>query len=281
MTKEKKRTEKEMTFWEHLEELRWHLLRSVGAVVILAIIAFISKDFIFDQIILAPKSADFVTNRWLCEAGKWIAARLTFFSASALCIGDFDLKIININLAGQFLMHFYISIFAGLIVAVPFVIREIWSFIKPALYENEQKYTGGAVIWSSLLFIAGVLFSYFLIVPLSILFLGTYTVSESVQNQIALNSYVSTVVMLTFSIGLVFELPIFVYFLTKVGIITPSFMRKNRKMMIIIVLIVSAIITPPDIFSQILVAIPLFALYELSILVSDRIHKKQTKEIPG
>jgi sec-independent protein translocase protein TatC len=176
-------------------------------------------------------------------------------------------------------MHFYISFFVGLIAAIPFVIREIWSFIKPALYENEKKYTGGAVLWSSMLFIAGVLFSYFLIVPITILFLGTYNVSDYVENQIALNSYINTVVMLSFSVGLIFELPVFIYFLTKVGIITPAFMRKNRKIMIVVILIIAAIITPPDVFSQILVAIPLFGLYELSILISDRVFKKREKEI--
>jgi len=253
MAKKRKDTEKEMTFWEHLEELRWHIVRSIAAIAIFAIIAFISKDFIFNQIILAPKSGDFITHRGLCH--------------------------INIKLAGQFLMHFYISFFVGLIAAIPFVIREIWSFIKPALYENEKKYTGGAVLWSSMLFIAGVLFSYFLIVPITILFLGTYNVSDYVENQIALNSYINTVVMLSFSVGLIFELPVFIYFLTKVGIITPAFMRKNRKIMIVVILIIAAIITPPDVFSQILVAIPLFGLYELSILISDRVFKKREKEI--
>lgn len=271
--------EKEMTFWEHLEELRWHIVRSVVAVVILAIVAFICKDFIFNQIILAPKSGDFFTNRLFCSLGKYLSEHWPFISSSAFCIGDFDLKIINIKLSGQFLMHFYISIFAGVIVAIPYIIYEIWSFIKPALYEKEQRYTGGAVVWSSFLFLAGVLFSYYLIVPLAILFLGTYTVSDSVENQITLTSYISTVVSLSFAVGVVFELPIFVYFLTKVGIITPSFMRKSRKAMIVIILIISAIITPADVFSQIIVAIPLFGLYEISILVSDRIYKKREKSL--
>jgi sec-independent protein translocase protein TatC len=271
--------EKEMTFWEHLEELRWHIVRSVAAVVVLAIVAFISKDFIFNQIILAPKSGEFITNRLLCMFGEYLSQHWSAISSTSFCIGDFDLKIINIKLAGQFLMHFYISIFAGVIVAIPYIIWEIWSFIKPALYEKEQRYTGGAVVWSSLLFITGVLFSYYLIVPLAILFLGSYNVSDSVENQIALTSYISTVVSLSFAVGIVFELPIFVYFLTKVGIITPSFLRKSRRAMIVIVLIISAIITPADVFSQILVAIPLFGLYEISILVSDRIYKRREQTI--
>lgn len=269
----------EMTFWEHLEELRWHLVRSVVAVIVFAIVAFIAKDFIFNHIILAPKSDDFISHRLLCEMGKYLSEKFSFVSSSVLCISNFDLKIININLSGQFLMHLYISIFAGIIVAIPYIIWEIWSFVKPALYEKEQKYAGGAVFWSSLLFILGVLFSYFLIVPLSILFLGTYTVSETVENQIALNSYISTVVTLSFAMGLVFELPVFVYFFTKVGILTPGFMRKNRRMIIVIILIISAIITPPDVFSQILVAIPLYGLYEISISISDRIYRKREEEL--
>jgi sec-independent protein translocase protein TatC len=273
--KKKDTSGNEQTFWEHLEELRWHFVRSIAAVIILAVVAFLSKDFIFNNIILAPKSSEFITNRMLCALGNYLSALWSAISPTAFCIGDFSLKIINIKLAGQFLMHFYISIFAGIIIAIPYIIWEIWRFIKPALYENEQKHTSGAVFWSSFLFLSGVLFSYFLIVPLAVMFLGSYNVSDSVENQIALTSYISTVVSLSFAVGLVFELPIFVYFLTKVGIITPDYLRKNRKGMIVIVLIVAAIITPADVFSQILVAIPLVGLYEISILVSQRIYRKR------
>ncbi len=271
-------TGKELTFWEHLEELRWHIVRSIVAVVLLAVVAFISKDFIFSQIILAPKSSDFITHRVLCAIGRHLSALWQAVSPTAFCISDFDLKIINIKLAGQFLIHLYISIFAGIIVAIPYIIWEIWRFIKPALYENEQQHAGGAVFWSSFLFISGVLFSYYLIVPIAILFLGSYNVSPDVENQIALSSYISTVVSLSFAIGLVFELPIFVYFLTRVGIITPDYLRRNRRGMVIVVLILAAIITPADVFSQVLVAIPLLGLYEISILVSQRIYRKRLAE---
>ncbi len=279
--KSKTDTVKEQTFWEHLEELRWHLVRSIAAVIILAVIAFLSKDFIFNNIILAPKSSEFITNRMLCALGRFLSNLWPVISASAFCISDFDLKIINIKLAGQFLTHFYISIFAGIIISVPYIIWEIWRFIKPALYDNEQQHTRGAVFWSSFLFLSGVLFSYYLIVPLAILFLGSYNVSDSVENQIALSSYISTVVTLSFAVGLVFELPIFVYFFTKVGLITPDFLRKNRRGMIVIVLILAAIITPADVFSQVLVAIPLVGLYEISILVSERIYKKRVANETG
>lgn len=270
---------KEMTFWEHLEQLRWHLVRSISAVIILGIVAFLSKDFIFNQIILAPKTSEFITNRALCMFSKWIAEYWSAISPDALCVENFNLKLINIKMAGQFLIHMYISFFAGIIVAIPYIIFEIWSFVKPALYPHEQQHTRGAVFWSSFLFLVGISFSYFLIVPLAVMFLGSYNVSASVENHIALTSYISTVVSLTFAVGLVFEMPIFVFFLTKVGVITPDFMRKNRKAMIIVVLIVSAIITPADIFSQVLVAIPLLGLYEISILISKRVYRKREDDI--
>ena len=270
--KKEKSPEKEMTFWEHLEELRWHIVRSLIAIIILAFVAFLNRKIIFDVIILAPKDSNFITNRILCQIADYL-------SISGLCIGDLSLKIININMSGQFMTHMYISMVAGFVVAFPYIIFEIWSFINPALHSKERKYSGGAVIASSALFALGVLFSYFLIVPLTVNFLGTYQVSDFVENSISLNSYISTVVSVTFAVGLVFELPIFVYFLTKVGIITPDFMKKNRKYMIVILLAVSAIITPPDVFSQILVVIPLYGLYEMSIGISNRVYKKREMEM--
>jgi sec-independent protein translocase protein TatC len=263
-----------MSFWGHLEALRWHIIRSVSAVFIFAIAAFLNKDIIFKTIILAPKSSEFITNKLLCRLSE-------FLSLPSLCIGNFDLKLINIQMAGQFMIHMYISVFAGLIVAIPYVLWEIWRFVKPALHDNEARHARGAVFFSSLLFLLGVLFAYFLIVPMAVLFLGSYNVSESVENQVALSSYISTVVSLTFSVGVVFELPILVFFLTKVGIITPMLMRRNRKFMIVVVLVVAAIITPPDVFSQLLVTFPLLGLYELSILVSARVYKRRSQEMSG
>lgn len=273
-SKKKKQTPEpaaEMSFWGHLDALRGHLFRSVVAILILSIVAFINREFIFDSIILAPKNPDFITNRLLCKLGVW-------FDIPALCLGNMKLEIININLSGQFTTHMYISMFGGLIVAAPYVIWEIWRFIRPALYENERRHSRGAVIVISVLFLLGVLFSYYLIVPLTLNFFGTYQVSESVTNQIALSSYISTVVSVTFSLGVVFELPVFVYFLAKVGIITDSFLKKNRKYMLVILLTISAIITPPDVVSQILVCIPLYGLYELSIVVARQAGKNK-KEI--
>ncbi len=271
-TKNNEPKEKVMTFWDHLDELRWHIMRSLIAVVVLAIVAFLNREIIFDYIILAPSSSEFVTNRALCRLGDWL-------SINALCIKDMKLQIINIKMSGQFLTHMYISIVAGFILAFPYVLWEVWRFIKPAMKDNERKYSSGGVFISSVLFLAGILFSYFLIVPLTVNFLGTYHVSESVYNQISLTSYISTVVSVTFAVGLVFELPILVYFLTKIGILTPDFMKRNRKYMYVIMLILSAIITPPDMFSQILVVFPLIVLYEFSIGVSNRIYKKNLEEL--
>ncbi len=272
MTKEKlpKSEEKEMGFWDHLEELRWHIIRSIIAVVVLAVVAFLNRRIVFDVIILGPSTADFFTNRILCRIGEYL-------SIEGICMDTLKLQIININMSGQFMMHLYISMVTGAILAFPFILNEIWRFIRPALRSGESKYSRQAVIVSSLLFFIGVLFSYYLIVPLTINFLGTYQVSDTVLNQISINSYVNTVVSVTFAVGIVFELPLIIYFLSKMGLVTPAFLKKNRKYMLVILLIISAIITPPDVFSQILVCIPLMGLYELSILVSDRIYRKEQK----
>jgi sec-independent protein translocase protein TatC len=272
--KQRPPVEKEMSFWEHLEELRGHLIRSVAAILILSIVAFINKKIIFDYVILAPKDPHFITNRFFCKMGELL-------SLKALCIGEFNLSLQNINMSGQFMMHMYISVVAGLVVAAPYILYEFWRFVKPALHSSEKKHSRGAVLASSGLFILGVMFSYFIIVPLTINFFGTYQISESVVNQINLNSYISTIVSVTLATGLVFELPILVYFLTKIGILTPSFMKKTRKYMLIIVLTLSAIITPPDVFSQILVSLPLFLLYEVSIRISSRVYRKKMAELAG
>ena len=271
-SKKEDEPEKVMTFWDHLEELRGHIIRSLIAIVVLAIVAFLNREFIFDSVILAPSKPGFFTNRALC----WLADKL---SIAALCIEDMNLQIINIKMSGQFLTHMYISIVTGVILSFPYILWEIWRFVRPAMHEKERKYSQGGVFISTLLFMMGILFSYFLIVPLTVNFLGNYHVSETVVNQISLSSYISTVVSVTFAVGIVFELPILVYFLTKIGIITPDFLKKNRRYMYVILLILSAIITPPDLFSQILVVFPLIGLYEFSITVSSRVYKKSLEAL--
>lgn len=257
----------EMTFWDHLEELRWVFIRSLIAISVFGIAAFLNKKLVFNKVFLAPKEPWFITNELLCRFSK-------FLNSDALCLNQAGLEIINIKLSGQFTTHLFTSFAVGIFLASPYIIFEFWRFINPALHSNEKKHSRGAVFVSSLLFITGVLFGYFLIVPLTINFLGGYQVSEQVANTISLGSYLRNVVSVSLSLGFVFEIPILVYFLTKTGIITPKFMRSSRKIMLVVLLILSAIITPPDMISQIMVVIPLLLLYELSIRISERVYKK-------
>ena len=268
--KAKKTPQAEMSFLEHLEELRWHIIRSFIAVFVFAIIAFIFKNVIFNTIILKPRTPDFWTNRMLFKLGDLV-------HSDALKINQKPLEIISIQMAGQFMTHIWVSIIAGIILSSPVIFYEFWSFIKPALYEKERRYAGGAVFYTSILFIMGVLFGYFLIVPLSVHFLGSYNVSQDVANQINLKSYIGTVTSISLAAGVVFLLPIFSFFLSKVGILTPQFMKTYRRHSYVVLLLLSAIITPPDIFSQIMVCIPLVLLYEISILISKRVVKKREK----
>lgn len=252
-----------LSFWGHLEVLRGHLVRSAISIFLFALLAFLNKTIIFDYIILAPKEAGFITNRLFCLLSEYL-------SIPALCINEIPLQLINIELAGQFKTHIVISLIAGIIIAFPYILWEFWRFLQPALTPKERANSRGAVFVTSFLFFLGVSFSYFLIVPLALNFLGTYQVSELVANHIALSSYINTVTMLTLATGLVFELPIIIYFLSRIGLVTPEIMRKNRKIALVLILVLSAIITPPDVVSQILVAIPLFFLYEISIGISKR-----------
>ncbi len=273
-TKKKKNKPKqaEMSFLEHLEELRWHIVRSAAAIFILAIIAFIMKGFIFDTIILNPKTPDFWTNRMFGKLADLIGSE-------SLRINQTHLSLISIKMADQFMMHIMTSIIAGFILASPVVFYEFWRFIKPALYDKEKKHANGAVFFTSVLFMIGVLFGYFLIVPLSIHFLGSYSVSDEVVNQINTRSYISTVTSISLASGVVFLLPIFSYFLSKVGIVTPQFMKTYRKHAYVVMLLLSAVITPPDIFSQIMVCFPLVFLYEIGIMISRRVVKNREKEM--
>ncbi len=270
MAKEKKKKGGEMSFLEHLEELRWHIVRSILAVMLVAIVAFIFHEIVFDTIILAPKNPDFWTNRMFCNFAEKV-------NAPALCINSKPFEIINIQMAGQFMTHILVSIIAGVILAFPYIFWEFWMFFKPALYSSEKKHASGAVFFSSLLFIIGVLFGYFLIVPLSVHFLGSYNVSMEVTNQISLRSYISTVSSITLAAGLIFQLPILAFFLTKVGLIDPPFLKKYRRHSVVVILALSAIITPPDIFSQVMVCFPLLFLYEIGIMISRSVIRREEK----
>lgn len=269
--KKNKDTDGDMTFLQHLEELRWHIIRAILAIVAGAIVAFMFKNFIFDTVILAPNNPDFITNRLLCRLADAV-------NAPALCINQNPVDLISIKMSGQFTTHINISLVAGLIMAFPYVFWEFWSFFRPALYEKERKYARGAVAMASLLFLTGILFGYFIITPLSINFLGSYRVSDIVNNQINITSYIGSVTSVALSAGITFELPIVVFFLARIGVVTPEFMRKYRKHSIVVVLLVAAVITPPDVFSLILVTIPLILLYELSIFIAARVVRKRAEQ---
>jgi sec-independent protein translocase protein TatC len=271
-SKDPKSNYAEMSFLEHLEELRWHIIRSALAIVIFAVIAFIFKDLIFDKIILNPRTPEFWTNRMFAKLGDAVGSE-------ALKINQKPLELISIKIAGQFMTHIWTSIIAGFIIASPVVFYEFWRFIKPALYETEKKYATGAVFFTTILFMLGVVFGYFLIVPLSIHFLGTYNVSGDVTNQINLNSYIGSVTSIILASGVVFLLPVFSYFLSKVGLITPQFMKTYRKHSYVVMLLLSAVITPPDVFSQIMVCIPLVILYEIGIMISRSVTSQREKEL--
>lgn len=276
--KKGKNKEGEMSFLEHLEELRWHIIRSLVAIVIMMIVAFIFKNILFDKIVLAPKNPDFISNRMFCDFGHSMARIFHFKNPDVMCINRNPPNLISIKMSGQITTHIIVALVAGLILAFPVVIREFWMFFKPALHSNEAKHARGAVLASSLLFFIGVLFGYFLLAPLSIHFLSTYKISADVVNQINVRSFIGTITSICLATGVVFELPIVAFFLTKIGIITPAFMRKYRKHAIVVIFIIAAIITPPDVFSQTLVAIPLLILYEVSIFISAGVMKRKAKE---
>jgi sec-independent protein translocase protein TatC len=268
----------EMSFLDHLEELRWHIIRAALGAFVFMIIAFFNRKFIFDEIILKPRNPDFVTNRFFQFGAEWLSKNL-HIDTSSITINTQPLNIVNIDMAGQFSSHINISIVAGLILASPYIIWEFWSFVKPALHKNEKRYASGAVFYISTLFIIGILFGYYLIAPLSINFLNTYIVSDQVVNTIKLSSYIGTITSVTFASGVVFELPIIVLFLSKIGLLSPGFMRKYRRHAYVLLLLIAGIITPPDVFSQVLVCIPLIILYEISVFISRSVDKKSKKDL--
>lgn len=260
----------EMSFLDHLEVLRWHLVRSTIAILLFMTVAFVFKGFVFDQIILAPQSSDFLTYRLFCDLSHWLDL------GNKLCFEDISFSLINIAMSGQFTTHILVSAIAGFILAFPYILIEVWRFISPGLKKSERRSAFALVFWGTILFMSGVLFGYYVIAPLSVQFLGNYTVSSTVSNSISLNSYISTLTSIVLACAIVFQLPIIVYFLSKIGLITPQLMKTYRRHSIVIVLILSAIITPPDITSQILVAIPLVILYEVSIFISRMVVRKNT-----
>lgn len=263
--------EKEMSFLDHLEQLRWHIIRSAIAIVVFSIAAFVSKDLVFHTILLGPSRVEFWTYARLCDLSNLL-------DSAALCIDRLPFIIQSRKMTGQFSMHIISSFVVGLIFAFPYTFWEIWRFIKPGLYAKEQKASRGATLSVSFLFVVGILFGYFLLTPISINFLANYQIDDSILNEFDIVSYVSTVTTLVLACGLLFQLPVVVFFLTRAGIISSSLMRRYRKHSIVIILVLGAMLTPPDPFSQVLIALPLFGLYQVSIFICRRVEKRRDRQ---
>lgn len=271
-SKKTKTKEAEMSFLDHLEVLRWHLIRSTLAVVVVAVAAFIFIDEIFKYIILVFKQTDFISYEKLCQISK-------IFGSEKGCMSELPFTFLNSEMAGQFSIAIWTSITVGFIIAFPYVLFEFWKFISPGLYEKERKNSRGFIIVSSLLFFIGVLFGYFVITPLSINFLATFTIADEIENNIKISSYIAIIRSSIIASGFIFELPIIIYFLTKIGLVTPEFLKRNRKYALVIVLILAAVITPPDISTQVIVAVPILILYQVSIFISRVVVKREEKRL--
>ena len=272
--KKTKKDPQEMSFLDHLEELRWHLIRSTLAVVIIAAVAFVFRRFLFDIIIFGPTHAEFVSYDILCRISS-------IFGLEKGCIGEGDLDFIvqSRKVAGQFNAAIWTAITTGVVLGFPYILYEFWKFISPGLYAKERKHSRGFIIIASLLFFTGVTFGYYVIAPLSVNFLSGFKVSSEIQNEFDIDSYIALVRASVLAAGFIFELPIVIYFLTKIGLVTPAFLRKYRKYALVLVLILSAIITPPDVSTQIIVAVPILILYEVSIHISRIVVRREKKRM--
>jgi sec-independent protein translocase protein TatC len=262
----------EMSFWDHLEALRHALIRSIIAIVVLSVVAFFFKDFLYNQVILGPKNPDFISNKWFCMLGHLL-------NTDSLCINQSDFPVFNLELAGQFRNHMLITFVTGLILAMPYILTELWLFIRPALTPKERKGARGFVLVTNFLFFTGVAFGYLIIAPLAINFFINYLLSTNIENNIRLGSYIRSVVMIPLSTGVVFELPVIIYFLTKIGIVSYSGLKTYRKHAFVGAFVASAILTPPDPISQMLVALPLILLYSVSLTIAKKVEKSKIKDL--
>ncbi|MFT6716446.1 MAG: sec-independent protein translocase protein TatC [Saprospiraceae bacterium] len=269
----------QLSFLEHLEILRFILMRIVGVITVLSIFVFSFKEWVFDTVVFAPLSSGFWTYQKLCSATHYMHEILpSIINAEAGCFGELSLQVIAPKMTTQFMTALMVSFIGGVIFSFPYIIWEIWKFIKPALYNKEQKKARGIVWWTSLLFALGILFGYYFIAPMSIHFLGNFSISSQVQNLPSLNSYMGILASTTLASGIIFELPILVFFLSKIGLLTPELMKKYRKHAFVVTLLLAAIITPPDVFSQVLICIPIVILYEISIYISRYVQRQKSKE---
>ncbi len=257
-----------LPFWEHLEVLRWHIIRSLVAILSVAFVAFLAKEFVFHTLVLGPARPTFWTYRVLCRLGEWM-------HSPALCIQELPFTLQSRQLAGQFTMHMLSSLVLGFMGAFPYVLWELWCFVKPSISPVNHKIIYSSILIVSLLFMLGIFFGYYIVTPLVIHFLANYQVDPSIVNRFDIVSYVSTIVTLTLTCAFMFQLPVIVYFLARVGIVTAHSMRIYRRHAIVAILILAAIITPPDVMSQLLIATPLVLLYESSILIAQFVENRE------
>ena len=270
LKKDNKVQEAEMSFFDHLDVLRGHLVRSAIVIMLLTCVCFYYYDYLFDVIIMGPKRPDFWTYQMMCKIGQY------FDMGPGFCITSIPGKIINTEMAGQFTLQINSALLVGIVLGFPYLLWEVWRFIKPALLERERKSASGFVFFASLLFVMGILFGYYIIAPLSVNFLTNYKISDIIENTITIDSYLSSVATLTLGTGIVFELPVIIFILSKLGIMTPQFMRAQRRYAVVIIFVIAAIVTPtPDILTMLTVSLPLFLLYEVSIWVSGVVYRKK------
>src|SRR6188474_2163119 len=262
----------EMSFIDHLEVLRGHLFRSALSIAAGAIVFIIYDDFIVKKVLMGPTHADFPTYKWLCNFGHAVGL------GDKMCMKDVGLKMQSTSVSGQFSMYFTLIFVGGIIVAFPYIFWEFWRFIKPALTKKELSKTRGVIFWVSLLFFSGILFGYFIIAPYTVNFFATFQLDENIENIWTITSYIDTLVPLILGTGLAFQLPLVMFFLAKVGLMSPDFLRRNRKYAIVIILILAGIITPPDVISQVICTISLWLLYEISIWLTAKVQKEKELE---
>jgi sec-independent protein translocase protein TatC len=268
----RKEDQAEMSFIDHLEALRWHVVRSLIAMIVGAVVVFLNMDFFFDRIVMGPAHNDFVTYKWLCSFSHKIGM------GDAMCMDDIKLKLISTEMSSQFMMSFTIAFVFGFIIAFPYIFWEFWRFVKPALTKKELQKSRGMIFWVTLLFFLGVSFGYFLIAPYTVNFFANFTLSSVIENNFRISDYIETITQLVLGTGIVFQLPLVVFFLSRIGLLTPSVLRNSRKYALVVILIIAAVITPPDVISQLIVTIPLWVLYEISIGISARVVKEQARK---
>lgn len=256
---------KEMNFFDHLEELRKRIVWSAIAVVSMAVVIFIYQEWIMDNIFLNLKNPDFITYRLFCQY-------------LGVCVTEIPVEMHSNNMGGQFGYSMMMSFVGAVIVVAPFIFYQLWAFVKPGLKKNEIQVFKGIVFYISLLFFIGIAFGYFVVAPLTVQFFGSYQISKQIVNFFTISSYMSTIISTVFYSGLFFLLPVILYVASKLGIITAAFLKKYRRHAIMVVLILAAVITPPDVISQIIVSIPILLLYEIGVLVVVRTEKDQLKK---